>query len=55
VRAFHAEIVKDGAMPLDVLETKMNSWLEGGAATGPAAAGGIAPGVDGRPPSGAPD
>jgi uncharacterized protein (DUF885 family) len=39
VRAFHAEIVKDGAMPLDVLETKMNSWLERG----------------GRPPGGAPD
>jgi uncharacterized protein (DUF885 family) len=39
VRAFHTEIVKDGAMPLDVLETKMNSWLDGG----------------GRPPSGAPD
>ena len=30
VRAFHAEIVRDGAMPLDVLETKMNLWLEGG-------------------------
>jgi uncharacterized protein (DUF885 family) len=30
VRAFHAAIVGDGAMPLDVLETKMNSWLEGG-------------------------
>src|ERR1700688_562013 len=39
VRAFHAEIVKDGAMPLDVLETKMNSWLEGGASAGPSAAG----------------
>jgi uncharacterized protein (DUF885 family) len=39
VRAFHAEIIKDGAMPLDVLEAKMNSWLEGG----------------GRPPGGAPD
>jgi uncharacterized protein (DUF885 family) len=65
VRAFHAEIVKDGAMPLDVLETKMNSWLEGGASAGRSAAGGIAPGADGRtegvpavdrrPPSGAPD
>jgi uncharacterized protein (DUF885 family) len=39
VRAFHAEIVKDGAMPLDVLETKMKSWLEEG----------------GRPPGGASD
>ena len=39
VRAFHAEIIKDGAMPLDVLEAKMNAWLEGG----------------GRPPGGAPD
>jgi uncharacterized protein (DUF885 family) len=43
VRAFHAEIVKDGAMPLDVLETKMNAWLEGGVSA-----------VD-RPPGGAPD
>ena len=64
VRAFHTEIIKDGAMPLDVLETKMNWWLEG-AAAGPSAATGIAPGadgrtegvpaVDGRPPSGASD
>jgi uncharacterized protein (DUF885 family) len=42
VRAFHSEIVKDGAMPLDVLETKMNSWLAGGASAG-------------RPPGGAPE
>jgi uncharacterized protein (DUF885 family) len=41
VRAFHSEIIKDGAMPLDVLETKMNSWLEGGASAA-------------RPPGGAP-
>jgi uncharacterized protein (DUF885 family) len=56
VRAFHAEIVKDGAMPLDVLETKMNSWLAGGASAGPSAAGrrGVLA-VDGRPPGGAPD
>jgi uncharacterized protein (DUF885 family) len=47
VRAFHAEIVKDGAMPLDVLETKMNSWLERGASAGGA--------LDGRPPGGASD
>jgi hypothetical protein len=46
-RAFHAEIVKDGAMPLDVLDTKMNSWLAGGALAGVAAAG--------SPPGGAPD
>jgi len=29
VQAFHAEIIKDGAMPLDVLEAKMNGWLAG--------------------------
>jgi len=46
-RAFHTEIVKDGAMPLDVLDTKMNSWLAGGALAGVAAAG--------NPPGGAPD
>jgi uncharacterized protein (DUF885 family) len=40
VRAFHEEIVKDGAMPLDVLETKVNSWLEH---------------ADGRPPGGTSD
>jgi len=39
VRAFHAEIVQDGAMPLDVLETKMNSWLQGGARARGASAG----------------
>jgi hypothetical protein len=66
VRAFHAEIVKDGAMPLDVLEVKMNSWLEGGAsAGGPSSAGATSPSKDGqaegvpavdrRPPGGAPD
>jgi uncharacterized protein (DUF885 family) len=62
VRAFHAEIVKDGAMPLDVLETKMNLWLERGASAGGAIARGASagapegvPAVAGRPPSGAPD
>lgn len=25
---FHGEILKDGAMPLELLETKMNSWAE---------------------------
>ncbi|HLZ99325.1 MAG TPA: DUF885 domain-containing protein, partial [Steroidobacteraceae bacterium] len=44
VRAFHDEIVKDGAMPLDVLETKMSSWLERAEAV---------PAED-RPPGGAP-
>ncbi len=27
IREFHAEILKDGAMPLDILETKMNLWM----------------------------
>ncbi|MCY7423142.1 MAG: DUF885 domain-containing protein, partial [Chitinophagaceae bacterium] len=27
--SFHDEILKDGAMPLDVLESKMDSWAEG--------------------------
>jgi uncharacterized protein (DUF885 family) len=30
VRAFNSEIINDGAMPLDVLEAKVNSWLAGG-------------------------
>lgn len=25
---FHAQILKDGAMPLDILEAKVNAWLE---------------------------
>jgi uncharacterized protein (DUF885 family) len=29
IRGFHAEILKDGAMPLDLLETKMNVWMGG--------------------------
>jgi uncharacterized protein (DUF885 family) len=28
MREFHAQVLKDGAMPLNVLEGKMNSWLE---------------------------
>ena len=28
VREFHAEILKDGAMPLDILEAKMKLWME---------------------------
>jgi uncharacterized protein (DUF885 family) len=28
LRDFHAELLKDGAMPLDLLETKMKAWME---------------------------
>jgi uncharacterized protein (DUF885 family) len=28
VREFHAEILKDGAMPLDILEAKMKLWMD---------------------------
>lgn len=28
IREFHAEILKDGAMPLDILEAKMTRWME---------------------------
>jgi uncharacterized protein (DUF885 family) len=28
IRDFHAEILKDGAMPLDILEAKMQRWME---------------------------
>jgi uncharacterized protein (DUF885 family) len=28
IREFHSEILKDGAMPLDVLEAKMKLWLD---------------------------
>lgn len=28
VRAFHDEVLKDGAMPLQIFETKMNSWIQ---------------------------
>jgi uncharacterized protein (DUF885 family) len=28
LRAFHGEILKDGAMPLDILETKMKAWMD---------------------------
>lgn len=27
IRAFHAEVLKDGAVPLDVLETKIDRWI----------------------------
>jgi uncharacterized protein (DUF885 family) len=28
IAAFHDEVLKDGAMPLEVLENKMNAWAE---------------------------
>jgi uncharacterized protein (DUF885 family) len=28
IREFHAELLNDGAMPLDILETKMNLWMD---------------------------
>ena len=28
IRVFHDELLKDGAMPLDLLETKMNMWIK---------------------------
>jgi uncharacterized protein (DUF885 family) len=28
IRAFHDEVLKDGALPLDLLETKMDAWIE---------------------------
>jgi uncharacterized protein (DUF885 family) len=28
VRDFHTELLKDGAMPLDILETKMKAWMD---------------------------
>jgi uncharacterized protein (DUF885 family) len=28
IREFHAEILKDGAMPLDILEAKMKLFME---------------------------
>lgn len=27
IRAFHEELLKDGALPLDLLEAKMNAWI----------------------------
>src|SRR5690606_24263584 len=29
VREFHAQVLKDGALPLDVLEAKIDRWIEG--------------------------
>jgi uncharacterized protein (DUF885 family) len=31
VRAFHAEVLKDGSLPLDVLEAKLRRWMAGAA------------------------
>jgi uncharacterized protein (DUF885 family) len=28
LRDFHTEMLKDGAMPLDILETKMKAWMD---------------------------
>jgi uncharacterized protein (DUF885 family) len=28
IRAFHAEVLQDGAMPLDILEAKMKIWMD---------------------------
>jgi uncharacterized protein (DUF885 family) len=28
LREFHAEVLEDGALPLDVLESKINRWIE---------------------------
>jgi uncharacterized protein (DUF885 family) len=28
IRAFHDELLKDGALPLDLLEAKMNAWIK---------------------------
>jgi uncharacterized protein (DUF885 family) len=27
IRAFHDEILKDGALPLNILESKINEWI----------------------------
>jgi uncharacterized protein (DUF885 family) len=41
LREFHTEVVKDGAIPLDALEAKIKSWVEGGGSA-------IPPGGDSR-------
>jgi uncharacterized protein (DUF885 family) len=30
IREFHSAILKDGAMPLDILEAKMSHWMQTG-------------------------
>ena len=39
IRAFHRAVLEDGAMPLDVLEAKIDRWIavQGGPAVGQAA------------------
>ena len=27
IREFHAEVLKDGSVPLDVLDEKLNAWI----------------------------
>jgi len=34
IRAFHAEVLKDGALPLPLLEAKVDAWIEGQRARG---------------------
>ena len=44
LRAFHAEVVRDGAMPLDMLEAKLKVWMDGVPASDlPTDVSGIAP------------
>ncbi|MBO9718375.1 MAG: DUF885 family protein [Pseudoxanthomonas sp.] len=40
VRAFHAEVLKDGSVPLDVLEDKIEAWIAGQQGAAPQAAAG---------------
>ena len=54
VRAFHAEIINDGAMPLDVLEAKITTWMEAGDIGRGASARDALPAVV-RPPGGEPN
>jgi uncharacterized protein (DUF885 family) len=28
IHEFHIQVLKDGAMPLDILEAKLNTWIE---------------------------
>jgi uncharacterized protein (DUF885 family) len=28
IRAFHDELLRDGALPLDILEAKMDAWIK---------------------------